>query len=186
MDNGPVPPPDQLGSKARLMTVVNLASEEWSCPHWTASLCDWVGCVCVCVCLCVFVNVNWDLNDDKQMPAIGASTHNLALLPPEITTQNTSVPPCRPTPGYTVGVLERERGKWISMIPSLFNKLIKHFVLHPEVILKWLSHSSVMLLIDRGWKGAQKRGTMKEGAKEKFGGHRMAKGQIRQSWNSCV
>lgn len=37
---GPVPPPDQLGSKARLMTVVNLASEEWSCPHWTASLCD--------------------------------------------------------------------------------------------------------------------------------------------------
>lgn len=37
---GPVPPPDQLGSKARLMTVVNLASEEWSCPRRTASLRD--------------------------------------------------------------------------------------------------------------------------------------------------
>lgn len=28
------------------------------------------------------------LNDDKQMPAVGASTHNLASLPPEIITQH--------------------------------------------------------------------------------------------------
>ena len=53
-----VPPPDQLGSKARLMTVVNWTSEEWSCPDWTASLGDWIGGVCICVGLCVFVNVN--------------------------------------------------------------------------------------------------------------------------------
>lgn len=85
---GPVPPPDQLGSKARLMTVVNLASEEWSCPYWTALLRDWGGCVWVSVCQGVFVNVKQGLNDDKQMPAVGASTHNLASLPPEITTQH--------------------------------------------------------------------------------------------------
>lgn len=77
-----------------------------------------------------------------------------------------SVPPCRPTPGCTVGVF-LERGKWISLIPSLFNKLIKLCVLHPEAILKWLSHSSVMLLIDGGRKGAQEGGTMKEGTAER-------------------
>lgn len=48
MDNGP--PPDQLGSKARLMSVVKCASEEWSRPVWAASLCDGGGCVQRCVC----------------------------------------------------------------------------------------------------------------------------------------
>lgn len=100
---GPVPPPDQLGSKARLMTVVNLASEEWSCTHRTASLCDWVGCVCVCMHACVylrvFVNVSRGLNDDKQMPAVGASTHNLASFPPEMTH---ATPPCHLTGPHLV------------------------------------------------------------------------------------
>lgn len=45
-------------------------------------------------------------------------------------------------------------GKWISNILSIFNKLIKRCVLHPEAILKWLSHSSVMPLIDGGRKGS--------------------------------
>lgn len=81
---------------------------------------------------------------------------------------NTSVPPCEPTPGYTVGVLERGENEF-SMIPSLFNKLIKHCVLHPEAILKWLSHSSVMLLIDGGGMGVQEGGTTEEGTREMWG-----------------
>lgn len=84
---GPVSPPDQLGSKARLMTVLDLASEEWSCPYWTASLGDWVGCVRVCVGLRVFVNLNQGLNDDKQMPAVGVPAPSLPPLPPEITAE---------------------------------------------------------------------------------------------------
>lgn len=51
------------------------------------------------------------------------------------------------------------------MIPSLFNKLIKHYVLHPTAMLKLLSHSSVMLLIDGGKKGAQEGRMMKEGTR---------------------
>lgn len=105
---GPVLPPDQLGSKARLMAVVNLASEEWSCPHWTGLLCDWVGCACACVCLRLFVNVSRGLNDDKQMPAVGASTHNLAPVPPEITTQHLCATLQAHTWLYCGGVGERE------------------------------------------------------------------------------
>lgn len=164
MDNGRRP--DQLSSKARLMTVVNLASEEWSCPCWTTLLCDRVVCVCACVCLSVFVNVSQGLNDGKQMPAVGASTYNPASLPPEITTPRYHLAgPHLVTPSGCW-----REGKWISMIPSLFNKLIKHCAMHPEAILKWLSHSSVMLLIDGGRKGAQEGGTMEEGTRERCGG----------------
>lgn len=145
----------------------------------------WLSRVCMhCVWQCVFVNASWGLNDDKQMPAVGASTHNLASLPGEITAQHLCATLQAHTWLHCGGVLER--GKWISLIPSLFNKLIKLSVLHPEAILKWLSHSSVMLLIDGGRKGAQEGGTMKEGTAERCGGRGMEKGQIRQSWNSCV
>lgn len=165
---GPVPPPDQLGSKARLMTVVNLASEEWSSTHWTASLCDWVACVYVLVYACMCLLMWGGLNDDKQMPAVGASTHNLAPRPPEITH---TTPLCHLAGPHlvTLWVCWRE-GKWSSMIPSLLNKLIKLCVLHPEAISKWLSHSSVVLLIeverkssggrdDEGWKQREMWGT---------------------------
>lgn len=40
------------------------------------------------MCLCVFVNVNRGLNDDKQMPEVGASTRSLASFSPEIIAQH--------------------------------------------------------------------------------------------------
>lgn len=40
-----------------------------------------------------------------------------------------------------------------SVIAIPFNELIKHRVLQPEALLKWLSHSSVKLLIGRVGKG---------------------------------
>lgn len=138
----------------------------------------WWSGVCIgFVCLRVFVNASWGLNADKQMPTVGASSYNVAFL------SHTSLPPYRPTPGHTMGVLER--GKQIFMIHFIFNKLIMFCVLHPWGILKWLSHSSVMLLIDRGRKGAQEGG-MIEGTREGCGGWGMAMGQIRQSWNNCL
>lgn len=35
---------------------------------------------------CAFINVTRGLNDDEQMPGVGASARSLASLPPEITT----------------------------------------------------------------------------------------------------
>lgn len=83
----------------------------------------------------VFVNKNRGLNDDEQMPAVGASTHNLARLPPESTTRHLCATSQAHTWSHSGGAGEGGK-EYISAIPHLFNKLIKHCVLHPEAILK--------------------------------------------------
>lgn len=159
----PVSQPDQLGSRARLMTVVNLAAEEWSCPHWTLTLCDWVGCQWACVCLHV-CNASLGVNGYKQTSATGASGHNVASLPPEITTWHRCVNYSRTWLLCGVCYGEREN-EW--PFPTIFNKLIKHCVFHPEAISRWFSHSSVMRLIDRGKAGPQEGGLMKGRTRER-------------------
>lgn len=91
-----------------------------------------MGCVRVCVGLRVSFNLKQALNDDEQMPAVGVSTYSSPLRLQHSTSVHTSQ---AHTWFHCGGMLERE-GKRISAIPHLFNKLIKHCVLHPEAILK--------------------------------------------------
>lgn len=156
---------NQLGSKARLMIVVNVASEKKE----SRSRPIWLSDRALCYILTVSAgqaSERWqahskmtDRQTDKRLPGGGSRTYTWIGAGGEF----------------------RGMGNKFLLLCSIFNKLIRCRALHPEAILKWLSHTSVMPLIDRGRKGAREA-VMMEGAGEQAGG-----GQgISQSWNNCV